>query len=270
MARNTLTVTDDRTGKTYTLPIEEGAIRASDLAQIQLEPRGPGLVSYDPRLRNTALCRSKIGCIDAGPDTLAYRGYAIEELAAHSTYLETAYLIVKGELPVASHFAMWARNIKMHTMLHENVKRLMEGFRYDARPMSILTGTVAALSAFYPDAHDVLDLENRRVQTRRLIGKMPTIAAFAYRRSGSHATSYGSPGCGNFSDAFVRPGSAPAHPVPERARRAFITTPSTCRTARRPRRALAGSTHADPSPDRPRVRRDVGPHGGANERVHEL
>ena len=183
MARNTLTVTDDRTGRTYTLPIEHGAIRAADLAQIQLEPHGPGLTSYDPGLRNTALCKSKIASVETGPDTLRYRGYAIEELAAHSTYLETAYLIVKGELPVASHFDTWTHNIKIHTMLHENVKRLMEGFRYDARPMSILMGTVAALSAFYPDAHDVLDLESRRVQTRRLLGKMPTIAAFAYRRS---------------------------------------------------------------------------------------
>jgi citrate synthase len=126
-----------------------------------------------PGLRNTALCKSKIASVETGPDTLRYRGYAIEELAAHSTYLETAYLIVKGELPVASHFATWERNIKMHTMLHENVKRLMEGFRYDARPMSILTGTVAA-SRLLPRRHDVLDLIAARQAARSMARCRPS------------------------------------------------------------------------------------------------
>jgi citrate synthase len=183
MAGDTLTVIDNRTGKKYELPIEHNAIRAADLAQIQATPGAPGLVSYDPALVNTATCKSKVSYIDGERGVLRYRGYPIEELAEKSTFLETAYLIVKGELPTTSHFRMWQRNIKMHTMIHENLKHFIEGFRYDAHPMGILIGTVGALSTFYPEARNVTDLESRRMQTRRLIGKMPTIAAFAYRHS---------------------------------------------------------------------------------------
>ena len=182
MAAPTLTVRDDRTGAEYVIPIEDGAIHAHHLAQIKERPDDDGLISYDPGLRHTAICRSSIGQVDGAAGTLLYRGYPIDELAAHSSYLETAYLIVKGHLPTASHFATWERNIKQHTLVHESVKRLMEGFRYDAPPMGVLVGMIGSLSAFYPDARDVLDLESRRVQTRRLIGKIPTIAAFAYRR----------------------------------------------------------------------------------------
>jgi len=178
----TLTIRDDRTGAEYVLPIEDGAIRAADLAQIAAGPDDPGLVSYDPGLRHTAICKSGIGEVNGAAGTLLYRGYPIEELAAHGTYLETAYLIVKGELPNAARYATWEHNIKQHTMLHESVKRLMERYRYDAPPMGVLVGTMGSLSAFYPDAYDVLDVESRRIQTRRLIGKIPTIAAFAYRR----------------------------------------------------------------------------------------
>src|SRR5215467_2576131 len=176
MALPTLTVTDNRSGKRIDIPIEHGAIRATDLAQL-------GIVSYDPALLNTAVCKSKISYIDGDKGILRYRGYPIEELAERSTFLETAYLIVKGELPTTSHFRMWQHNIKMHTLIHENVKHFIEGFRYDAHPMGILIGTVGALSTFYPDAKHIMDLESRRVQTRRLIGKMPTIAALAYRHS---------------------------------------------------------------------------------------
>src|SRR5436309_64526 len=183
MASPTLTITDNRTGKRYDLPIEHDAIRATDLAQIRVAPGEPGLVSYDPALLNTAACKSKISYIDGERGILRYRGYPIEELAEKSSFLETAYLIVKGELPTASHFRMWQRNIKMHTLVHENLKQFIQGFRYDAHPMGILIGTVGALSTFYPEAKSVMDLESRRVQTRRLIGKMPTIAAFAYRHS---------------------------------------------------------------------------------------
>ncbi len=183
MAKSSLTVTDDRTGKQYVIPIADGAIRATDLSQIKVDGDDPGLVSYDPAFMNTAACKSKVGYIDGDKGILRYRGYPIEELAEKSTYLETAYLIVKGELPTTSHLAMWQHNIKMHTMVHENLKRFMQGFRYDAHPMGMLIGTVGALSTFYPDAKNVMDLESRRVQTRRLIGKMPTIAAFAYRHS---------------------------------------------------------------------------------------
>src|SRR4030095_5891563 len=183
MAQETLTVRDDRTGKEYVLPIEHGAIRATDLSQIKAHADDGGLVSYDPAFMNTAACKSKVSYIDGDRGILRYRGYPIEERAERSPSLETAYLIVKGELPTTSHLAMWRRNITMHTMIHENLKRFMQGFRYDAHPMGILVGTVGALSTFYPDAREVMDLESRRMQTRRLVGKMPTIAAFAYRNS---------------------------------------------------------------------------------------
>jgi citrate synthase len=183
MSSDTLTVTDNRTGRQYTLPIEHGAIRATDLTAIRTGPDQPGLISYDPGLTATAACRSQISRIDGERGTLRFRGYPIEQLAEHSTFLETAYLIVKGELPTASHFAMWRRNIAKHTLTHENVKRFIQGFRYDAEPMGILIATLGALSTFYPDARDIMSVESRRVQTRRLIGKMPTIAAFAYRHS---------------------------------------------------------------------------------------
>jgi len=183
MATPTLTITDNRTGKRYELPIEHGAIRAADLAQIKVAPGEPGLVSYDPALINTATCKSKVSYIDGERGILRYRGYPIEELAEKSSFLETAYLIVKGELPTTSHFLMWQHNIKMHTLVHENIKQFIQGFRYDAHPMGILIATAGALSTFYPEAKNIMDLEVRRMQTRRLIGKMPTIAAFAYRHS---------------------------------------------------------------------------------------
>ena len=179
--REALTITDHRTGRSYELPIQSGAIRALDLRSIRAGEDEPGLVSFDPGFQNTAPCRSAIGFVDGERGVLRYRGYAIEELAQKSTFLETAYLIVKGELPNAEHLAMWTHNVKVHTMVHENVKKFMEGFRYDAHPMGMLVGTVGALSTFYPDARDVTDLESRRLQTRRLIGKLPTIAAYAYR-----------------------------------------------------------------------------------------
>jgi citrate synthase len=180
---DTLTVTDNRTGKSYTIPVEHGAIRASDLSQIKTDPDDGGIVSYDPSFGNTAACKSKIGYIDGDKGILRYRGYPIEELAEKSSYLEVAYLIVKGELPTASRLAMWQHNIKTHTLVHENLKRFMEGFRYDAHPMGILIATVGALSTFYPESRNVNDIHSRRMQTRRLIGKMPTIAAFAFRHS---------------------------------------------------------------------------------------
>jgi len=181
MASQTLTVTDNRTGKKYDLPIEHGAIRAADLGQM-------GIVSYDPALLNTATCKSKISYIDGERGILRYRGYPIEELAEKSTFLETAYLIVKGELPTTSHFRAWQHNIRMHTLVHENLKHFVEGFRYDAHPMGILIAAVGALSTFYPEAKKIMDLESRRMQTRRLIGSAthiwPTpIAVYSSARS---------------------------------------------------------------------------------------
>jgi citrate synthase len=183
MAKDTLTITDDRTGKTYEVPIENGAIRTADLRRIKASDADSGLVGYDPALINTATCKSRITYIDGDKGILEYRGYPIEELAEKSNYLETAYLIVKGELPDQKHFAMWKHNITIHSMIHENIKKFMDGFRYDAHPMGILVSTVGALSTFYPDAKNVNDLESRRLQTRRLIGKLPTLTAFAYRRT---------------------------------------------------------------------------------------
>jgi len=183
MSKETVTITDNRTGRQYELPIEDGAIRTADLRQIKVRDDDFGLMGYDPALLNTASCKSKVTYIDGDQGILRYRGYDIAELAEKSTYLETAYLIVKGELPDQQHMRAWEHNITMHTMVHENIKKFMDGFRYDAHPMGILLGTVGAMSAFYPDAKNVEDLESRRLQTRRLIGKMPTIAAWAYRHT---------------------------------------------------------------------------------------
>jgi citrate synthase len=183
MAKDTLTITDNRTGKQYEIPIEQGTIRTADLRQIKTSEDDFGLLGYDPALLNTASCQSKITYIDGERGILRYRGYDIEDLAAHSNYLETAYLIVKGELPDAERFAAWSHNITMHTMVHENIKKFMDGFRYDAHPMGMIMGTIGALSTFYADAKNVEDLQSRRLQTRRLIGKLPTLAAFAYRHN---------------------------------------------------------------------------------------
>jgi citrate synthase len=183
MAKDTITITDNRTGKHYELPIENGTIRAADLRQIKVSADDFGMMTYDPAFTNTASCKSKITFIDGDRGILRYRGYPIEELAEHSNYLETAYLVVKGELPDRKRLQMWEHNVKVHTMVHENIKKFMEGFRYDAHPMGMLVGTIGALSTFYPDAANITDLESRRLQTRRLIGKLPTLAAFAYRQS---------------------------------------------------------------------------------------
>ena len=184
MAKDTLSVTDNRTGKTYEIPIEEGnVIRATALREIKTGPEDFGMMSYDPALANTATCKSRVTFIDGDKGILRYRGYPIEELAEKSNYLEVAYLIVKGELPDKKHFATWEQNIKVHTMVHENIKRFMEGFRHDAHPMGMLLGTVGAMSTFYPEAKEIFDLEARRLQTRRLIGKIPTLAAWAFRHT---------------------------------------------------------------------------------------
>jgi len=177
----TLTITDNRTGKTYELPIQDGTIRAIDLRQIKNGPDDFGLMTYDPAFMNTANCRSQITFIDGDKGILLYRGYPIEQLAEDSDYLETAYLILFGELPTATQIQAWTREITLHTMLHENVKKFMEGFRYDAHPMGIFLSTVGALSTFYPDAKHIFDKASRIRQTHRLIAKVPSIAAYAYR-----------------------------------------------------------------------------------------
>jgi citrate synthase len=183
MAKDSLTITDNRTGKTYEVPIEDNTIRALDLRKIKTGPEDFGLMAYDPAYTNTASCKSRITYIDGDKGILRYRGYPIEQLAEKSTYLETAYLLVKGELPKPSHLTAFDQNIRHHTIIHENIKKFIDGFHYDAHPMGILVGTVGALSTFYPDAKRIFDPESRRIQTHRLIAKMPTIAAFAYRHS---------------------------------------------------------------------------------------
>src|SRR5208282_4691607 len=180
---DTLRVTDSRTGRSYELPIVDCAIRATDLRQFKTSDDDFGLMSYDPAFTNTASCRSKVTFIDGEKGILRYRGYPIEELAEHSNYLEVAYLVVKGELPNEQHYRAWEENIKTHTMVHENLKNFMQGFRYDAHPMGMLVGTIGAMSTFYPDAKEIMNLESRRLQTRRLIGKLPTLAAWAYRHT---------------------------------------------------------------------------------------
>ena len=182
MASDTLTVTDNRTGKQYEIPIYNGAIKATDLYQIKIA-EDDGLVSYDPGFMNTASCQSKITYIDGDRGILRYRGYPIEQIAEKSTYLETAYLILYGELPTQSQLDDWSHNITFHSIIHENIKKLIDGFHHDAHPMGILVSTVGALSTFYPDAKKIFDVKSRREQTYRLISKMPTLAAFAYRHS---------------------------------------------------------------------------------------
>ncbi len=183
MSKDSLNITDNRTGKTYEVPIENGAIRAMDLRQIKTDDNDFGLLSYDPGYSNTAPCKSAITYIDGANGILRYRGYRIEELAERSSFLETAYLLVKGVLPHPERLKMWRHNITVHTMVHENIKKFLDGFRHDAHPMGMLVSTIGALSTFYPEANQVFDRENRRLQIRRLLGKTPTIAAFCYRRS---------------------------------------------------------------------------------------
>jgi len=183
MNTETLTISDNRTGKKYEIPIWQGTIRAMDLRQIKTSDEDFGLMTYDPGFTNTASCKSHITMLDGERGVLWYRGYPIEQLAEQSTFLETAYLILHGELPTKSQLDAWIRSITHHTLLHENTKKFIDGFHYDAHPMGILVSTVAGLSTFYPDAKDIHNSESRQVQTYRLIAKMPTIAAFAYRHS---------------------------------------------------------------------------------------
>ncbi|MDA0169003.1 citrate synthase [Solirubrobacter taibaiensis] len=182
-ANDTLTITDNRTGKTYEVPVEDGTIRATALRDIKVNESDFGIMSYDPAFMNTASCRSAITYLDGDAGVLEYRGYPIEQLAEHSTYLEVAYLLVHGELPNQKQLDEWTHQITTHTFVHENVRSFMQGFRYDAHPMGMLLASVGALSTFYPDANQIKDPETRYLQIIRLIAKMPTLAAFAYRHN---------------------------------------------------------------------------------------
>jgi citrate synthase len=180
---DTLTITDNRTGKQYDVPVQDGTIRAMDLRQIKVTADEFGMMTYDPAFMNTAACRSRITFIDGDKGILLYRGYPIEQLAEDSDFLETSYLILFGELPTEDELRSWTTEVTLHTMLHTNIAKLMEGFRHDAHPMGMFISTVAALSTLYPDAKDIFSVESRRLQTIRLIAKVPSIAAYAFRHS---------------------------------------------------------------------------------------
>src|SRR6202023_2704687 len=275
MSRESLTITDNRTGKTYELPITDDTIRAMDLRQIRVNEKDFGMMSYDPSFSNTALCKSKVTFIDGDAGILRYRGYPIEELAERSTYLETAYLILFGELPTRKQIEDWTYHVTHHTVIHESIKKFLDGFHYDAHPMGMLISTVAALSTFYPDAKDIFDPESRRKQTYRLIGKMPTLAAFAYRHSlgmpfvyPDNELSY----CGNFLNMLFRTTELKYRPNPtlERALDILFTLhadheQNCSSTAMR----VVGSSHVAPCPATAAATAALyGPvHGGANEQV---
>ncbi len=179
----TLSVTDNRTGKRYELPIEDGTVKTMDLRQIKVSEDDFGLMGYDPAYTNTASCRSAITYIDGAAGVLEHRGYSIEQLCEQSTYLEVAYLLIKGKLPTQAELDQWTHEVTMHTFVHENIKDFMQGFRYDAHPMGMLLAATGAMSTFYPDANKIKDEENRHLQMVRLLAKMPTLAAFAFRHN---------------------------------------------------------------------------------------
>src|SRR4029079_8315780 len=249
---DTLTVTDNRTGKKYDLPIQDGTIRAMDLRQIKTGPEDFGLMTYDPAFTNTANCRSAITYIDGEKGVLLYRGYPIEQLAEHSDFLETAYLILFGELPERRRYEQWPRHVTRHTRRHTNLAKLMEGFRHDAHPMGMFLSTVGALSTFYPEAKDIFSEASRRLQTVRLSAKVPSIAAYCYRHSigrpfnqPDNDLSY----AGNFLNMLFRMTELryKAHPVLERALDVLFILHAdheqNCSTS--VMRAI-GSSHADP------------------------
>ena len=181
MSEDSLTITDNRTGKQYQLPIEHGTIKAMDLRQIKASDDDFGLLTYDPAFMNTASCKSRITFIDGDKGILEYRGYPIDQLAEKSSYLEVAYLLLYGELPNSSQLTEWTRNINYHTFINESIKKVIDGFHYNAHPMGMFEATLGALSTFYPDAKDIFNVECRWKQIYRLIAKVPTIAAFAFR-----------------------------------------------------------------------------------------
>ncbi|MHC4948063.1 MAG: citrate synthase [Planctomycetota bacterium] len=275
---DTLSITDRRTDRTYEVPIEHGAIRAMDLRQIKVKDDDFGLLAYDPAFTNTASCKSRITLIDGERGILRYRGYPIAQLAEESTYLEVAYLLIYGELPTEAELAAWTDRITHHTMLHENTKKLMDGFHHDAHPMGTLVSTVAALSTFYPDAKRIDDPEARALQTYRLIGKMPTIAAYAYRhRMGlpyvhpDNGLSY----TGNFLNMLYRmtEGHYRVDPVLERALDVlFILHADHEQNCSANAMRSIGSSHADPFVAMAGAAAALyGPlHGGANEAVLKM
>ncbi|HET7291832.1 MAG TPA: citrate synthase [Vicinamibacteria bacterium] len=274
MSKSSLTITDNRTGKSYEIPVENGTIKALDLRQIKVDSSDFGLMTYDPAFTNTASCKSRITYIDGENGILNYRGYPIEELAERSNCLEVAYLIVHGELPTRAQADAWTYEITHHTIIHENVKELMGAFRYDAHPMGMLMSMVAALSTFYPEAKQIHDPTSRRKQLVRLVAKMPTLAAFAYRHSigmpyvyPDNDLSY----CGNFLQMmFSVGGKYQVNPILERALDVlFILHADHEQNCSTSAMRGVGSSEVDPySATAAAVAALYGPlHGGANEQV---
>jgi citrate synthase len=275
MGQETLTIIDNRTGKKYEIPIKDDAIRAMDLRQIKVNADDFGMMTYDPAFTNTASCISRVTFIDGDKGILRYRGYPIEELAEKSTYIETAYLILHGELPTKAQLDDWTWHITHHTFIHESIKKFLDGFHYDAHPMGMLISTVAALSTFYPDAKEIFDENKRRKQVFRLMGKMPTLAAFAYRHSlgmpfvyPDNDLSY----TGNFLNMLLKTSETryKPNPVLERALEVlFILHADHEQNCSANAMRSVGSSHVDPySATAAATAALYGPlHGGANEEV---
>ncbi|MFA6540716.1 MAG: citrate synthase [Bacteroidota bacterium] len=275
MANETLTITDNRTGKSYEVPIEHGTIHATDLRKIKTSDDDFGMMTYDPAFMNTASCKSTITYIDGDKGILRYRGYPIEELAERCSYLEVSHLLFREELPTKAQLDDWTEQVKQHSFIHQNIVSIIEGFRYDAHPMTILISTIAALASFYPDATNIADPETRKRQIRRLVGKVPTIAAFAYRHR--VGMPYVHPEddfsfIGNFASMMFKRGSKKfySHPVLERALNILFVLHAdheqNCSTSTM---RVIGSSHVDPySAVAGAAAALFGPlHGGANEAV---
>ncbi|MEP6590783.1 MAG: citrate synthase [Gemmatimonadota bacterium] len=274
MASDSLSITDNRTGKSYDLPIVDDTIRAIDLRQIKVQPEDFGMMTYDPAFMNTAACRSAITFIDGDKGILRYRGFPIEQVAEKATFLEVAYLLNEGELPTQPQLDKWTNDIRYHTYVHTNIIKLLEGYRYDAHPMGMLLGIVGALSTFYPDAKNIEDPENRYIQRVRLMAKLPTIAAFCFRHS--RGLPYEFPRndvdyIGNFVNmTFSIGGKHEANPVLQRALEILLILHAdheqNCSTSAV--RAV-GSSGVDPfSAVSAGIAALYGPlHGGANEAV---
>src|SRR3989442_2352969 len=273
--KDTLTVVDNRTGSSYELPIQDGTIRAADLRQIKTSPDDFGLMSYDPAFMNTAACRSAISYIDGDQGILRYRGYPIEQLAEKSTFLETAYLLLNGELPSAPELDSWVYQVTHHTIIHENIKKFIDGFHHDAHPMGVFVSTVAALSTFYPEAKHIEDERSRRDQIFRLIAKTPTLAAFAHRHTVGMPYAYPDNDLsytGNFLNMMFKATEVKytPHPVLEKALDVlFILHADHEQNCSTSAMRSVGSSHADPySAMAGAAAALYGPlHGGANEEV---
>ncbi len=280
MPKDTLTITDNRTGKSYEVPVADGTIRAMDLRQIKTGPDDFGLMTYDPAFMNTASCRSAITYIDGDRGILRYRGYPIEDLAAKSSFVETAYLVIHGELPTEVQLKEWSAQIAAHYVVHENIKKFMDGFHYDAHPMGMLVSTVGALSTFYQDSKNIFDPPSRLHQIYRLLGKMPTLAAYAYRHSRGLPYAYPDatlPYVGNFISMLGQRAGAcepfVPHPVLERALDLlFILHADHEQNCSTSAMRSVGSSHADPFCAVAAATAALyGPlHGGANEEVLKM